>query len=261
MNSGPLDFIPLWLFLPLAMVICLAFLEAGYFLGNWRQARATGEKNEPVAAMAAAILGLLAFILAFTFSMAATRFDVRRQAVLEESNAVGTAYLRTQLLPEPQRTESAELLRRYTALRLTKLDQETIAGVIAESEGLHKGLWSRAIAAAERDSGSMMTSLYVQALNETIDMHARRVSAGLYSRIPLPIWISLFSLTLLSMVSVGYMAGLSATRRSLEMPFLVLAFSGVLYLIVDLDRAHEGMLKVSQIAIINLYESMQKESL
>lgn len=260
MNSGPLDFIPLWLFLPLSMIFCLGILEGGYLLGHWRHARAAGEKNEPVAAMAASILGLLAFILAFTFSMASTRFDARRQAVLEESNAIGTTYLRTRLLPEPLRSESAQLLRRYTEDRIKKLTPESIAELIPESEAIHEELWSRAVAASELDPRSVMTSLYLQSLNETIDMHARRVSAGLHSRIPLTIWVTLFSLTLLSMLSVGYMAGLSATRRSLEMPILVLAFSGVLYLIVDLDRAYEGLLRVNQTAMINLYETMQVDA-
>ena len=95
MNGEPLDFIPLWL---LFLAICLFSgfaVEGGYRFGKWRHAHAAKEKETPVNAMVASILGLLAFLLAFTFSLAASRFDARRQVVLAEANAIGTTYLRT----------------------------------------------------------------------------------------------------------------------------------------------------------------------
>jgi hypothetical protein len=257
MNTGPLDLIPLWSFLPLTFAISLLSLEAGYRLGNWRHARVLDEKDAPVAAMAAAVLGLLAFILAFTFSMAASRFDARRQAVLQEANAIGTTYLRARLLPEPQRSETAELLRRYTELRAQKLTPDNIAEVLDQSERLHEQMWLRAVDSAEKDTGSIMTGLFLESLNETIDLHSKRVFVGLYSRIPITIWLALLGLILLGMTSLGYQAGIAATRRSLGMPIFTLAFAGVLYLIVDLDRAHEGLMQVSQQAIIKLHESME----
>ena len=210
-----------------------------------------------MAAMVASVLGLLAFMLAFTFSMAATRFDTRRQGVLQEANSIGTTWLRARLLPEPQRAEITELLRRYTELRVRNTNANTITELIGESEKLHEQLWSRAVAAAERDSGSITTGLFLQSLNETIDLHSTRVFAGLMSRVPFAIWLALFSLNVLGMASVGYQAGLSATRRSPEMLILTLAFASVLYLNVDLDRAHEGLLHVNQQPMINLYDSMQ----
>lgn len=257
MHTAALDVIPLWCFLPLILVICLAMLEAGYRLGKWRHSRAADEKEAPAAAMAAAVLGLLAFMLAFTFSLAASRFDARRQAVLEEANTIGTTYLRTRLLPEPQGSEVAKLLRRYTEVRTQKMTSENINNLLAESEKLHEQMWSKAVAAADKTPGSIMTGLFLESLNESIDLHSTRVFVGLYSRIPITIWLVLLSLVVLGMISLGYQAGLSATRRSLEMPIFALAFSGVLYLIIDLDRAHEGLLQISQQAIINLHNSMQ----
>ena len=257
MNPEPLDLIPLWCFFLTTMVIGMLSVEAGYRIGKRRHAHSPDEKDAPVAAMVASILGLLAFILAFTFSMAAARFDARRQAVLQEANAIGTTWLRARLLPEPQRSEITELLRHYTELRVHKMDAKMIKELIAESEKLHEQLWSRAVAAAEKDSGSIMTGLFLQSLNETIDLHSTRVFAGLLSRVPLTIWLALFSLNVLGMTSVGYQAGLSATRRSPEMLILTLAFASVLYLNVDLDRAHEGLLHVNQQPMINLYDTMQ----
>jgi hypothetical protein len=101
---------PLWVFFVGAAVSALLALEIGYRLGRWRHRRAVDEKPNPVGAMVASILGLLAFMLAFTFSLAASRFDARRQIVIEEANAIGTTYLRARLLPEPERSEIARLL-------------------------------------------------------------------------------------------------------------------------------------------------------
>jgi hypothetical protein len=72
------------------------------------------------------------------------------------------------------------------------------------------------------------------------------------------IWMTLGSLTLIGMVSVGYQTGLTGTRRSPEMPVLYLAFAVVLIIIVDLDRAHEGFLRVSQQSIIDVLKSMKE---
>jgi len=259
MINGPLDLIPLGCFLPLIVVISLLTLEAGYRLGSWRHSRFAEEKEAPVAAMAAAVLGLLAFMLAFTFSLAASRFDARRQAVLHEANAIGTTYLRTRLLPDAQRAEIARLLRRYTALRAQRLKPDNIDEVLAESEKLQDQMWSQAVAAAEQNSGSIMTALFLESLNESIDLHSERVFVGLYSRIPITIWLLLLGLVVLGMVSLGYQAGLSATRRSLQMPIFAFAFSCVLYLIVDLDRAHEGLLQISQQAMVDLHNSLRAE--
>jgi len=197
-----------------ATAFALVALEGGYRLGKWRHAHSVEEKDAPVGAMVGSVLGLLALMLAFAFSLAATRFDARRQVVLDEANVIGTTYLRTRLLPEPQRSEIAKLLREYVDVRLRAVEERKIAEGIARSEELHEELWSRATAAAEKNPGSIMTGLFIQSLNEVIDLHAKRVLVGLRSRIPFSIWVTLFALALFGMASMGYQAGLSATRRS-----------------------------------------------
>jgi hypothetical protein len=257
MNDSLLDAVPLWgLFLASGAIALLA-LETGYRLGQWRHEHVAGEKDAPVGAMVGAVLGLLAFMLAFTFSMAATRFEARRQVVLEEANAVGTTYLRARLLPEPQRTEVAKLLREYVDVRVRAVQEGKVAEALVRSEEVHEQLWSQAMTAAEKDPHSIMTGLFIQSLNEVIDLHSKRVLVGIRSRIPISIWGGLFALAIVGMASMGYQAGLSATRRSPAMLLLVLAFAGVLFLITDLDRGHEGLLKVSQAALTDLQKSMQ----
>jgi hypothetical protein len=257
MSTEPLDVVPLWgLFLGTVVLLWLA-VEGGYRFGQWRHARAPDEREQPVGAMVASILGLLALVLGFTFSLAASRFDARRLAVLEEANAIGTTYLRSRLLPEPQRTEVARLLRDYVELRVRGVQGGNATESIARSEALHELLWSQAAAAAEKDSASIMTGVFIQSLNEVIDLHAKRVMVGIRSRIPIIIWIGLYFLAMLSMAAVGYQSGLAATRRSPAMQGLVLSFAIVLLLIADLDRGQEGLLRVSQQSMIDLQKSMQ----
>jgi hypothetical protein len=257
MINEPLDVVPLWCFFLAATAIGLLAVEGGYRFGHWRHVHASDEKDGPVGAMVGSILGLLAIMLAFTFHLAATRYDARRQAVLDEANAIGTAYLRARLLPDPVRSEITDLLRRYTEIRVQSVAEARIAEGIARSEELHQRLWSRAVAAAEKDPRSIMTGLFLQSLNEVINLHSQRVFVGLRSRIAISIWLALFTLAVLGMASMGYQAGLSGTRRSPEMPILTLAFAGVLFLIVDLDRASEGSLRVSQQPMIDLLRTLQ----
>ena len=256
MYREPLDVLPLWSFFLVTGAVATLSLEGGYRLGRWRNAHASEEKESPVGAMVGSILALLAFLLGFTFSLAAARYETRREAVLEEANAIGTTYLRARLLPGQHRTEVAKLLREYVAVRLSAREDGNLEEAIVRSEALHQQLWSHATAAAE-EAPNPITALFVQSLNEVIDVHAKRVQAGLRSRIPMSIWCGLFGLAFVGMAAIGYQAGLSATRRSPAMLLLVLAFAGVLFLIADLDRGQEGTLKASQAAMTDLQKSMQ----
>ena len=138
------------------------------------------------------MLGLLTFILAFTFWLAATHFDAARQAFLNEANAIRTAYLRADLLPEPQRTEIRNLLREYVDVRLEGARSGKIEQAIAQSEELHARLWSQAIAARDKTSSPIFTGYFIQSLNDVIALHARRLTVGREFRIPNTIWIVLF---------------------------------------------------------------------
>jgi hypothetical protein len=254
---APLDTLPLWgLLLAAAVALGLA-LEIGYRAGKWRHVQTPDEKEQPVGAMVASILGLLALVLAFTFSMAASRFDARRKTLLAEANAIGTTYLRSRLLPEPQQSQIARLLRQYVDVRIRAIEEGNLDEALARSEELHELLWMQTTGVAEKDSASIITGVFIQSLNELIDLHAERVQVGLRSRIPLVIWAGLFGLAVLSMAAVGYQSGICATSRSPAMPGLVLAFAIVLAIIADLDRPREGLLQISQQAMQDVQKSMQ----
>ena len=205
------------------------------------------------------MLGLEAFMLAFTFGAAASHFDARRQAVLDEANAIRTAYLRADLLPEPQRTEIRNLLREYVDVRLEGVRSGKIEQAITRSEELHSRLWLQAVASREKTPNPAFAVQFIQSLNEIIALHTRRVIAVLEFRIPNVIWIVLYAITALAAASIGYHSGLTGRSRPLVALALILAFSAVILLIEDLDRPLYGILEVSQKALVDLQRTMNTQ--
>jgi hypothetical protein len=249
------DLIPLWAVIVISIAIVYCSAEIGYQIAT-RQKKVSEAKQGSVGSIVGATLGLLAFLLAFTFGLAANRFDAKRMAVLEESNAIGTTYLRAGYLAEPQRTEIRRLLREYVHLRIQPISMDTVEGMLATSNQLQDELWAQAIIVAENNPTSIMAGLFIQTLNEVIDLQAKRVLAALWSRIPTSIWISLSFLTMLAMLAMGYLLGLSNSRNHVVTFTLVLAYTSVVFLIADLDRQAEGLLRVSQQPMIDLWEKI-----
>jgi hypothetical protein len=269
-KTSVLDFLPLWaIFLGSTALIVLS-IEAGFALGR-RRVRAMKDGEAPhVGGAVAATLGLLAFMLAFTFGSGTSRWDAKRTLVLDESNAIGTAYLRTDLLPEPQRSISQQLLMDYIDLRLVVANNHTeeledkkvknlsryaqnIAAIIRESKALHSQLWGQATSAAQQQP-SPLTALYVGALNDVIDLHQKRVTVSMQQRMPMVFWVTLYSLAVLSMGLAGYDAGASRSARSGSSLIVALAFSSVLLLVVALDRPQSS--SVEQTALLELQQDI-----
>jgi hypothetical protein len=238
------------------VVLILLAVEAGFRLGRWRQRCAEHERETLVGAIVAASLGLLAFLLAFTFGMAASRFNTWRELVLDEANAIGTTYLRAALLPEPYRTEIRTFLRDYVDLRLEAVQPGRTVPALARSEELQGRLWAQAVIVGEKYP-TRNPVLFIQSLNDVIQLHAKRVTMGMRNHIPITIWGALYLTAILATAGVGYHGGLTSPIRTLATLALVVIFSGILWLIADLDRPQEGLLKVSQQAMIDLRKSLK----
>lgn len=249
--SGLLDLFPLWVLFLITVTLVLVSIEGGYRLARHQIQRSPEAKDAPVGAMVGAILGLLAFMLAFTFGFAASRFEDKKQILLSEANTIKTAYLRAGLLPEPISTESRNLLREYVDVRLQGTQAGKTDEAILRSQELHERLWLQAIAAGEKGRPPL-NSLFIQSINEVIDLHSKRIMVGIRNRVPGVIWIALYSLIILAMATIGYLGGLTSTRRTIAVFPIVLAFSSVLLLIIDLDRPGDGLLRVSQQAMIDV---------
>jgi hypothetical protein len=255
-GSAPLDILPLWALFIVLLLANLLLDECGFRVGRLRAHRTQKESDSTVSAIVASELGLLAFMLAFTYGIVASRFDLRRMTLLNEANAIGTTYLRAAMLPPGQGEPIRDLLREYVDLRIQAAQGRAIDQVLHRSEEIQEQLWTKAIAAAEYDTHALPTELFIQSLNEVIDLHAARVLASLRNRLPLPVWIVLFGVGFLSFFTMGYQAGLTKASRSPATIVIAVTFVAVIWLVADLDRPREGFLHVSQEPLIDVRQMM-----
>ncbi len=259
-----LDDIPLWGILAGTIVVVLIAIEVGYWLGKVVHQRAQDEKESPVSAIAGAILGLTAFMLAFTFGMVWDRHDAKKGLVRDDAIAIGTAWQRSDFLPEADRAEAAALLRRYLDLRLALaekgLEPGRVRRTISETQRLQDRLWNMAVANARLDMNSDVAALYIESLNQMNAINTLRVAIGIQARIPSEIWRALYGITILGMVSLGYQTGIAESRRSRAGMILALAFAVMFALIASLDRPDSGLLQVTQQPLIDL-RGLMAESL
>jgi hypothetical protein len=221
----------------------------------------------------AAVFGLLGLLIAFTFSGAASRFEDRRHLVTEEANAIGTAYLRVDLLPSDARPELRRLLRRYTEIRastylkedqaassrfLTGENQGAAGRRLAEAAALQQDIWKSAMNALRRpETSPQATVILVPALNEMIDITTTRVMAT-RNHPPLVVFLLLVGLGLVGSLLVGYSTSTNAGRDW----FHSMVFAGILaltmYVIVDLEYPRLGLIQVdADHVLVELRRSMQ----
>lgn len=251
----PIDFLPLWAVYVLSVVSLLLASEAGYHLSKIMQRYRPDRAESSVGALNGATLALLAFLMAFVTSIAVNNFTARRQAVVAEANAIGTTYLRAGYLPDPYGPESRQLLREYVDQRLEAVDVTKTAQAIARSEAIHTELWTRAETLAKEGSSPTL-ALYIASLNEVIDLHTDRINVALVSRLPWAIVLGLFLMAILALGQVGLHAGYADRRNPVALLAFVLTLSVVFLLIVDLSRGQEGLLRVSNQALIDLQRQL-----
>ncbi|MGH7800416.1 MAG: ABC transporter substrate-binding protein [Thermodesulfobacteriota bacterium] len=257
------DSLPLWALFPLMILITLLAIEAGLWLGARRRRMAEHEQESAVGTVVGATLALLAFVIALTFGAASNRFDARKEALLDDVNAIRTAFLRAGLVPEPHRTAVRSLLRDYVEIRIGMAkaygQPDKLRAVGARAAALQESLWSHAEALAEADQNSEIYALFASGLNEVFDLHTKRVVLGAQYRIPFFVWCTLILVSSLAMAVVGFQFGI-AGKRSLPANLApALTFALVMLLIFDLDRPGEGLIDVNQQPMIDLYQTLSRQ--
>jgi len=237
------------------LFIILATSELGWRLGA--RVKKPGISN--VLTLEGAIFGFLALMIGFTFAMALSRFEARRDAVLNEANAIGTTALRARLLPDPYRTESLKLLKEYVEIRISVvqskrslLEEQT---AIERSNAIQEALWQQARSAALVNSNMIPTGLFIQTLNEMIDNQAKRLTA-LRNRVPNFVLLTLFLITAVGGGFAGYASALDATRSRVPVYLMGLLVYTVIMLILDLDRPSSGFIVNNQQAMIDTAETI-----
>jgi len=240
------------------ILVVVASIDVGYRLGVAVRRRTPDEKESSASTIAGSVLGLVAFILAFTFGIVTDRYDIRKTLVREEANAIKTAYLRSDFLPEADREKAAELFREYVDARLKAAqtrERVHLQDALTATGRIHQELWGMAVAHGREDMNSDVAALYIEALNVVIDFHSSRVTVS-QARIPTGIWVVLYALVILGMLGLGYQMAIAGSGRSWITPVLALAFSIVIALINSLDSPHSGFITVSQQPLEDLRVSM-----
>ncbi len=240
---------PLLLLLVVAPVLMVA-TELGYRLGQ--KFRGEDEKlHEQFVTTRDQVGLLLSLLLGFTLALATSRYDLRWHQAVEESDAVGTASRRLDLLPEPMRPEARRMFDEYIDTRLefsNARDEAAMQRAHEKSLKVEGRIWAQAAAAAEQKPTPIMAS-YIASVTDAIDACDRRV-AGLENRIPRTIWIMLGVLALVASIT----AGLSMRKRALAAMIPPIVFAIVTLLIADLDAPGKGLIQTDQRAIARMRE-------
>ena len=235
------DLLPIWGFFLVSFISIYGSIAAGLYLGRWRLKSSPDVEKIDIGPAVTACLTLLAFILAMVFSAVYSRYNELKHAVLDEANAIGTAYLRADLLPDVERIEVQRLLRDYTTVRLEAAqhgDIEQVELAIARSKELQTELWSIAVSNAETQP-TPLSALFIQSINNVIDMHEKLITIGIHHRLPGDVYAMLFGLAILTMAIGGYKSGLTSKRRTLIVTLVAaVAYSIVFTYVFALDRSH-----------------------
>jgi hypothetical protein len=260
--SGELLFnVKEWIIFVILLGLILLATEVGFQIGYRMRSTIDDPLRSEYNTIQGAVLGLLALLLGFTFAMSISRYESGKYLVIDESNAIGTTFLRAQFLPDPYRNEVSNLLRRYvdTLLRFygSGIDPEKLHGANDETERIQNELWSRAVAVGERDPRAVTTGLFIQSLNEVIDLHAKRLWVK-ENHVPEIIFILLYGAAIVSMGLVGSGWGLGGRRNLMSTVAAALLIASVILVIVDLDRPGRGLIKVNQQSLIRLRDSLNR---
>ncbi|KPK04258.1 MAG: hypothetical protein AMJ56_17800 [Anaerolineae bacterium SG8_19] len=252
-----LDNLPIWLVYLGTLAVVLVAAEIGFRIGIWLQRRDPSSAGTPMTgAVVGGMLGLVAFLMAFSIGIVIGQHNGRKAMVVTEANAVGTAYLRAGFLDEPDLTTSRNLLREYVEVRLAAAsDPAQFESAITRSEEIHGELWSIVEDNVRQGKESDVMALFVESINEVIDVHSLRLAA-VNLRLPRLLGVVLFAATVLSFLLVGVANSADGKRDFAAILLFGLAFVAVLMIIVDLDRPQEGLLTVSQTALSDLLDKM-----
>ncbi|MBC8210415.1 MAG: hypothetical protein H8E21_05055 [Gammaproteobacteria bacterium] len=237
-------------------ILIIIFNEFGFRIGRFVQHQTSDELMSLTGSVQASILGLLALLLGFTFSMSMQRFDNRSLALIDEANAIGTAIFRVELLNEQFQQPTNNLLKKYIDLRIAigKTDltrQQERNAFNQQIAQLQRELWAIAIEAANVDPRPVTTGAFINSLNAVFDAQGKR-NALLHMHVPEVVLILLFIVFIASVGIIGYSSGLGGKRMALPTVLVAFLISMIVFIIIDLDRPKRGLVQVNQAVMQDL---------
>ena len=255
------DGIPEWAVFVGLILIFSGSAWVGFRFGQWRRqhAEALAEKEAQLADTAsAAMLTLIGFLLGFTFSMAGSHFDSRRQLVIDDANIIDDTYATAGFLQEPYRSDIRRVVIDYVDFRPRMNDYERSTTqfdeFIRRSELLQEQMWDEGMVASKLDPTPLVAS-FIASLNTLTDIHNIRTDLR-WNRIPPMVFLALAFMSTLAMGLVGYIRGMKDTPALLSVILLVVIYATVFTLVVDLDRHTDGLFFVSQQPMVELRDTL-----
>lgn len=246
MNS--LDSWPLLLVFVAIVFTAILAAELGFLVGARIRSENGLDKYPIENAASGIVLGLLAFILAFSFGGVANRYSETRQIALDDTDAIGDVYRMADFLPDESAGKVRSLLREYHETRLNGIksrDRVQLRSAIIRAEEIHHELWAIAVEARKADNNSILNQ-FVSMVQTLMDTHTLRVHKGLDTRLPSAIWWTTGGLLTLSSLLLGLSSGLHGKRSRMASAIVVLCFSAVIIMIVDLDRPFRTLFAKSE---------------
>lgn len=230
--------------------------EIGFWLGSF-----THSTDEPfdrqIALVRTSTAALVAFLVGFAFSGAASRFTNRQDLIVKEANALGTAYLRADAIAEPQRGELKAALKQYSADRVTLLSREgrgQIEPLLAKVSGLHERMWRSAITATQ-DNAPLM-AVVLPSINEVIDLHSMHLAMA-RRHLPTPIMAVLLGTAAISLGIIGFGNGRTGRRFSLLDAVYGVVLAAALWMTIDMDYPGGGIITVSNLPVVEALAAMK----
>jgi len=222
-------------------------IEAGFRIGCRYRPTFSDVSRSYASGILAGSIGLLGLILGFSFSMAVERYDLAKSQTVTEANAIGTAFLRSQTLPQKDAELALSLYDNYVEHLIKFYNSTTDASASLTAaknlEDISSSMWKQATRSSHTNPNMVPTGLYIQALNELIDAHSLRLNFVTY-RVPEPIYLLLMTIALLTFLLAGYIAGISDARRRLSTSALAIMITLVMVVIIDLDRPKRGLIQI-----------------
>ena len=249
-----------WILFAIIVVAYMLVISLGAFFGHQKLVNGIKEPETAIETTVGAVLGLLAFILGFTFSLTWTRFANRNRMVIAHAKAIEICYLRAGLIPERQKLVVRKLLKEYAEILLgiqTGADRDMSLARINE---IHKMIWDETVSLVKEDVDSELRSLFIASVNDMIGIAMDRKIIALFIKIPNAIWRGLLYLAAIGMLAFGYQAGIFGISRLFQLVILPVAFALVMVLIADLNSQDiRRRFKVTQRPLFEVLEMMEQD--
>jgi hypothetical protein len=252
-----LNFFDTFKFLLIPFLIVYIPIVLGQRYGKYRSRKSSDLQQGPVGAVIGTAFGLLGFMLALTFQIAANRYGERKELLINEVANIRTTYLRSGLIEEPICSESKKLLTDYTDIRIElAADPSKLKPLMLRSEQILDKLWDYAEVLAAKDRSSEIYALFTMSVNDLVTNYNQRITMTLEYRIPGMIFVILYVITFISMFSLGYFFGISGKGSFRINVLLAIIFAMVMFLIIALDRPETGLAKMNQKPMITLQRQL-----